>query len=66
MQWEWFEKKENYTINRELESYASQVHCHICKEKIKEGMLTIRIIVKLELIAITEVNTELLHIEYVI
>ena len=66
MQWEWFEKKENYTINRELESYVSQVHCHICKEKFKEGMLMIRIMVKLEFIAITQVNTDLLNIEYVI
>ena len=56
-----FEEKEMILLtNKEFESYASQAKCHICKRKFEDKYAE-----KLEIIAIIQVNTEVLHIAHV-
>ena len=60
MQWEQllFEKKKMISLTeKELESYASQENCHICKEIFKEEELMMKNIVKLEISVIIQLNT---------
>ena len=40
--------------------------CNICKEKFEDKYIKDKNFVRLEIIVITEVNKELLHMEYVI
>ena len=53
-----FEKKKMISLTeKELESYASQEKCHICKEIFKEEELTMKNIVQLEINVIIQLNT---------
>ena len=49
-----------------VESYASPENRHISKKKLKKKMLMMKSIVKLEILVIAQVNTEVLHIAYVV
>ena len=52
--------------NKELESYFSEKNSHLQKKGLKTNTLMIKNIVKLEITVIIQVNTEVLHITYVI
>ena len=54
--------------NKQQEVYENAKNCYICKEKIniKVNLSKIKNIVKLEIIVIIRVNTEVLRIVYVI
>ena len=52
--------------NKELRSYASKTNCHICKKKFEDKCTDHRNIIKLEIIVIIQINTEVLHITHVI
>ena len=52
-------------INKELESYDNQKSSHICKQRLTLNTQMIKKILKLEIIVIIHINTEVLHIAYV-
>ena len=52
-------------IKKELESCDNQKDSHICKKRLALNTQMIKKIVKLEVIVIIHINTEVLHIEYV-
>ena len=47
-------------------SFHNPQICHMFKEKLEDNILMIKSIVKLEMIAIMQVNTKVLHTPYVI
>ena len=52
--------------NKDYESYINQTSCQICKKSLKINTLLIKVLVKLGTIVNIQVNTEVLHIAYVI
>ena len=62
-----FKKKKMKLLAKEQqESYENANICYIYKEKLKINILKIKNIVKLEIIAIIQENTEVLCIAYII
>ena len=47
-------------------SFHNPQICHMFKEKLEDNTLMIKSIIKLEMIAIMQVNTKVLHTPYVI
>ena len=52
--------------DKEFESYSSQEHCFIYRNKIKQEDVYDKTIVNLEIIFIRQVNKKVLHIAYLI
>ena len=62
-----FEKTKMILLtSKEYESYLNQTSCQICKKKFGDKYITSQNYHKLRTIVILQVNTEVLHIEYVI
>ena len=61
-----FERKKMIPLTESLNHMLVKKTVTFAKKNLKKKMLIIRNILKLEIIAITQVNTKLLHIAYVI
>ena len=61
-----FENKKIPLTSKEYKLYLNSTNCHICKKCLKINTQVIKIIVKIGTINILQVNTEVLHIAYVI
>ena len=61
-----FKKFIKLLTNKQQELYENAKTCYICKVKFEENIFQIKNIVKSEIIIITQVNTEVLHIVYII
>ena len=62
-----FEKKKMILLtNQQHESYEKTKFCYICKKSLNINTPMIKIIVKLKIIVIILINTEVLYIAYVI
>ena len=62
-----FEKKKMIPLtSKNYEPYLHQTNCHICKKNVNINALMTKIIVNLHTVIIILVNSEVLHIAYVI
>ena len=53
-------------IKEQQKSYENAKNFYICREKFKNNMLKMKIIIKLEIIFTIQMNIEVLHIAYAI